>query len=164
MNLLQDQMDTCTTLTRRVEHLEFDKVAKAIKITKLKQREKKLERKNKGRMIADMDADADVVLEEAKEVADMVKNDETEPAEVQEVLDVVTIVKIITEVVNAASETITAASINITAAEAQVPAVTLTAAPARVTAAPSRRRKGVVIRDLQEESPTSIIIPAETKS
>nr|GFA18864.1 hypothetical protein [Tanacetum cinerariifolium] len=42
--------------------------------------------------------------------------------------------------------------------------VTLTAAPTRVTAAPSRRRKGVVIRDPQEESTTSIIIPAETKS
>nr|GEX62791.1 hypothetical protein [Tanacetum cinerariifolium] len=41
----------------------------------------------------------------------------------------------------------------------------LTAALARVTAAPSRRRKGVVIRDLQEESTTSTIIPHEaTKS
>nr|GEZ88642.1 hypothetical protein [Tanacetum cinerariifolium]GFA21703.1 hypothetical protein [Tanacetum cinerariifolium] len=31
-------------------------------------------------------------------------------------------------------------------------------------AAPSRRRKGVVIRDLEEESTTSTIIPAKTKS
>nr|GEV68637.1 hypothetical protein [Tanacetum cinerariifolium] len=102
-------------------------------------------------------------LDHANKVLSM-QEDETEPAEVQEVVDVVTTAKIITEVVTAASETITAASTNITAAEAQVFAVTLTAAPARVTAAPSRRRKGVVIRDLQEESPTSIIIPAETKS
>nr|GEW57462.1 hypothetical protein [Tanacetum cinerariifolium] len=43
-------------------------------------------------------------------------------------------------------------------------AVTLTAAPARVAATPSRRRKGVVIRDPEEESITSTIIPAETKS
>nr|GEZ81503.1 hypothetical protein [Tanacetum cinerariifolium] len=43
-------------------------------------------------------------------------------------------------------------------------AATLTAAPARVIAAPSRRRKGVVIRDPQEESTTSAIIPTETKS
>nr|GEW68192.1 uncharacterized mitochondrial protein AtMg00810-like [Tanacetum cinerariifolium] len=72
-----------------------------------------------------------------------------------------------TEVVTAASETVTAASAIITTAEAQVPAATtatLTAAPVRVTAAPSRRRKGVVIRDPEEESTTSIIIPAETKS
>nr|GEV60866.1 hypothetical protein [Tanacetum cinerariifolium] len=107
---------------------------------------------NQGRMIVEMDQDADVVLEDDKEddkeVIDDVKyvedaKDKTEPAEVQEVVDVVTTAKIITEVVTAASETITAASKNITVAEAQVPAATLTAAPARVIAAPSRRRKGV---------------------
>nr|GEW66396.1 hypothetical protein [Tanacetum cinerariifolium] len=46
----------------------------------------------------------------------------------------------------------------------KIPAATLTAAPVRVAAAPSRRRKGVVIRDPKEESTTSEIIPAETKS
>nr|GFD15018.1 hypothetical protein [Tanacetum cinerariifolium] len=103
-------------------------------------------------------------LDHANKVLSM-QEDETEPAEVQEVVDVVTTAKLITEVVTAASETITAASITITAAEAQVLDVTLTAAPARVIAAPSRRKKGVVIRDPQEESTTSTIIPDEaTKS
>nr|GFA12813.1 hypothetical protein [Tanacetum cinerariifolium]GFA35072.1 hypothetical protein [Tanacetum cinerariifolium] len=229
-------MDSCTALTRRVEHLEFDKVAQALEITKLKRRVKKLERRNnvkvlklkrlqkvgtsqrvetfdetlmddvsnQGRMIPEMDQDADVVLKDDKEIADEAKEvaeeamvdesvdiqgrqaesqaeiykidldhankvltmqeDKTEPAKVQEVVDVVTTAKLITKVVTATCETITAASINITATEAQVPAVTLTAAPARVAAAPSRRRKGVVIRDPEEESTTSIIIPAETKS
>nr|GEZ58906.1 hypothetical protein [Tanacetum cinerariifolium] len=78
-------------LTRRVKHLEIDKIAQALEITKLKRRVKKLERRNKvkvlklrrlqkvgtaqridtsddtvmddvsnqGRMIADIDADAD---------------------------------------------------------------------------------------------------------
>nr|GEV32840.1 hypothetical protein [Tanacetum cinerariifolium] len=101
-------------------------------------------------------------LEHANKVLSM-QEDETKPAEVQEVVDVVTTPKIITEVVTAASETITAASETITAVEAQVPAVRLTAAPARFTATPSRRRKGVVIRD-PEESTTFTIIPAETKS
>nr|GFA68521.1 hypothetical protein [Tanacetum cinerariifolium] len=78
--------------------------------------------------------------------------------------DVVTTAKLITKVVTSASETITAASETITTFEAQVPVVILTAAPARVTAAPSRTRKGVVIRDPQEESTTSTINPAETKS
>nr|GEV01619.1 hypothetical protein [Tanacetum cinerariifolium] len=146
MNLLQEVMDTYVALTRRVEHLEFDKVAQAVKITKLKQRVKKLERRNKGRMIAEMYQDVDVVLEDDK------KKDESEPDEVQEVVDVVNTAKIITEVVTTASETITTTSTNITAAEAQVPAATLTVTPARVTAAPSRKRKGIVIRDLQEES------------
>nr|GEW95762.1 hypothetical protein [Tanacetum cinerariifolium] len=87
IDILQNLLDTCTTLTRRVEHLEQDNVAQALEITKLTQRVKKLERKNKasklkrlqkvgiaqrietsddtvmddvskqGRMIADMDAD-----------------------------------------------------------------------------------------------------------
>nr|GEX76224.1 hypothetical protein [Tanacetum cinerariifolium] len=183
-------MDTCTTLSRRVEHLELDKIAQALEITKLKRRVKKLERRNKvkvltlrrlqkvgttqrvetsndtvmddvsnqGRMIAEMDQDADVVLKDDNE------EDKSEPAKVQEVVDVVTTTKIITKVVTAASETITIASTTITAAEAQVPAATLIAAPTRVTTAPSRRRKGVVIRDPQKESTTSIIIPAKTKS
>nr|GFA26424.1 hypothetical protein [Tanacetum cinerariifolium] len=153
-------------------------------------------------MIVEMDQDADVVLEDDKEVADDVKHvqddidesaqdqgrkaesqaeiykivlehankflsmqkDEFELAKVQEVVDVVTTAKIIAEVVTAASETITAASINITVAEAEVPTATLTVTPARVTTTPNRRRKGVVIRDPQEESTTSTIISTKTKS
>nr|GEV77935.1 retrovirus-related Pol polyprotein from transposon TNT 1-94 [Tanacetum cinerariifolium] len=173
-SLLQEVMDTCAALTKRVNHLEFDKVAQALEITKLKRRVKKLEKRNKGRIIAEMDQDDVVVLEDDKqedrEVADVVKDvkkakeDKTEPAEVQEVVDVVTTAMLITKVVTAASETVTAASAIITTDEAQVPATTLTAAPARVTAAPSRIRKGVVIRDPESESTTSTIIPAKTKS
>nr|GEV13479.1 reverse transcriptase domain-containing protein [Tanacetum cinerariifolium] len=47
IDLLQNLLDTCTTLTRRVENLEHDKIAQALEITKLKQRVKKLERRNK---------------------------------------------------------------------------------------------------------------------
>nr|GEV84754.1 putative ribonuclease H-like domain-containing protein [Tanacetum cinerariifolium] len=199
------------------QHLEFDKVAQALEITKLKRRVRKLEKRNKvrvlklkrlqkvgtsrrvetsddivmddesnqGRMIAKMDQDDVVILEDDKEedknVADAIKDvkkdkvdesakdqgrqaesqaeiykidmdhankvlsmqeDETELAEVQEVVDVVTIAKLTTEVITTASETVTTA----------------------IAAAPSRRRKGVVIRDPEEESTTSTIIPAETKS
>nr|GEU63031.1 hypothetical protein [Tanacetum cinerariifolium] len=79
-------------------------------------------------------------LDHANKVLSM-QEDETESAEVQEVVDVITTAKLITKVVTTSSEIITAASVNITAIEAQVPAattiVTLTVAPARVTAAPS---------------------------
>nr|GEW57837.1 ribonuclease H-like domain-containing protein [Tanacetum cinerariifolium] len=187
-----------TKLKRRVKKLERRNKVKVLKLRRLQkvgttQRVETSDEtvmddvSNQGRMIAEMDQDADVALEDDKEVADDVKDvqddieesaqnqgrkaksqaeiykidlehankvlsmqeDKSEPTKVQEVVDVVTTAKIITEVVTAAT---------------QVPAATLTAAPARVTAAPSRRRKGVVIRDLQEESTTSIIIPAETKS
>nr|GFB79005.1 hypothetical protein [Tanacetum cinerariifolium] len=92
------------------------------------------------------------------------QEDEIKPAEVQEVVDVVTTAKLITEVVTAANETVTAASAIIPTAEPQVLAATLTVAPARIAAAPSRRRKGVVIRDPKLELTTSAIIPAVTKS
>nr|GEZ27543.1 reverse transcriptase domain-containing protein [Tanacetum cinerariifolium] len=140
MDLLQNLLDTCTTLTRRVEHLEQDKIAQALGITKLKQRVKKLERRNKasklerlkkGRMIADIDGTLkDVTAQDAEidESADVqgrqvesqaqiyqiglkhankmlnMQDDEVEPAEHQEVVEVVTTAKLITEVVTAASE------------------------------------------------------------
>nr|GEV02926.1 hypothetical protein [Tanacetum cinerariifolium] len=198
-------------LKRRVKKLERRNKVKVLKLRRLQkvgttQRVKISDEtvlddvSNHGRMIVDMDQDADVVQEddkeEAKEVAEDAKvnesvdiqgrkaesqaeiykidlehankvlsmqGDESKPAKVQEVLEVVTTAKIITKVVTAANENITAASTTVTAAEAQVPAVTLTIAPARVTVVSSRKRKGVVIRD-PEESTTSTIIPAETKS
>nr|GEZ14981.1 putative ribonuclease H-like domain-containing protein [Tanacetum cinerariifolium] len=112
------------------------------------------------KMIAEMDEDADVVLEEAKDVdADIGKD--VQDADVE--ANVVTTAKIINEVVTTTSETITIASINITTIDAQVPAAITTAAPSILTAAP-RRRKGVMIRDPEESITTSIIIHAETKS
>nr|GEW60048.1 hypothetical protein [Tanacetum cinerariifolium] len=147
-------------------------------------------------MTAVMDADADVVLDEAKEVADDAKadqdakvdesvdiqgriaesqkeiykidldhankvlsmqEDESEPTEVQEVVEVVTTTKLITEVVTAASTTITTA-------EVSVPAAT-TIAASTLTAAPRRRTKGEVIRDPEESTPTtSTIIHTKAKS
>nr|GEY14140.1 hypothetical protein [Tanacetum cinerariifolium] len=121
---------------------------------------------NYGSMIAEIDKDDAIVLmddkEEDKKVEEA-KEDETEPTKVQEVVDVVTTAKLITEVVTAASETVTAASAIIPTAKPQVPAAILSVVPARVTAAPSRRRKGVTIKDPEEESTTSTIIP-EMKS
>nr|GEY34561.1 copia protein [Tanacetum cinerariifolium] len=146
-----------------------DKIARALEITKLKQRVKKLERRSKasklqrlknvgtaqriktsndtvmddvskqGRIIADMDANKDVILEDAKEVnveksVDVLRmqDDEVKPAKLQEVVEVVTTAKLITEVVTAANTTITAAAPQLTTAAAP----TLTTAPSA-----SRRRK-----------------------
>nr|GEW55999.1 hypothetical protein [Tanacetum cinerariifolium] len=169
MDLLQNLIDTCTTLTRRVENLEQDKIAQALEITKLKSRVKKLERRrlaqhkeltpymtllwmmypNRG-IIANIDADEDVVLEDAKEVVFEKSADVDESADIQErkaeyqakiyKIDMEHAKKIITEVVTAASDTITAASTTITAADVPIPAATIAAAPT-LTAAPSRRRK-----------------------
>nr|GEW75970.1 hypothetical protein [Tanacetum cinerariifolium] len=84
---------------------------------------------------------------------------EDELIEVQEVVEVVTTGKLITEVVTADSAPISAASIIIPAAEPNIPAVTITAASVKVVAASTRQRRGVVIRDPEEES--TAITPAE---
>nr|GEV82356.1 hypothetical protein [Tanacetum cinerariifolium] len=174
MSLLQEALDACAALTRRVEHLEYDKVAQALEITKAKMRRVDTSEdtmmddvSNQCRIIDKLDKDDVVVLMDDKEEdkkeeeAKAVENDqENEPAKVQEVVDVVTIAKLLTEVVTDASEIVTAASTIISAAEPQLPSTIITAAPVRVVAASTRKRKGVVIRDLEEESTTSSIIPA----
>nr|GEV85134.1 hypothetical protein [Tanacetum cinerariifolium] len=108
-------------------------------------------------MIADMDADVDVVLEEANDVADDAKD-----------VDIVTIAKIITKVVIAASTTITAADVPIPVVTTAA-ALTLTIAPRILVEEPKplkKRTKGVVIRDLEESTTTttSTIIHSEAKS
>nr|GEX11359.1 hypothetical protein [Tanacetum cinerariifolium] len=51
MRLLQETLDACSALAGRVEHLEYDKVAQALEITKLKMKVKRLEKGNKARVL-----------------------------------------------------------------------------------------------------------------
>nr|GEX84233.1 ribonuclease H-like domain-containing protein [Tanacetum cinerariifolium] len=192
MSLLQEALDAYAALARRVEHLEHDKVAQALEITKLKRRVKQLKRGNKVKVLKlrrlkkvgtsqRIESSDDNEMEDAfnqgrmtdvlmvdKEDEKKIKksmgagDDQEDKPEVKEVVDVVTTAKLITEVVTVVSESVTAASTTTAAAEPQVPAATITAAPVRVAAASTRRRKGVVIRDPEEES--TAIIPADTKS
>nr|GEY20484.1 hypothetical protein [Tanacetum cinerariifolium] len=112
----------------------------------------------KGEIIANIDVDEDVILKDVSVVKKTVKikkdadDDELEPVELKEVVEVVTTAKLMTEVVIAAVATITAATTPITAAI--------------ITADPSadRKRKGVVIRDPKETATPSIIIHSEPKS
>nr|GEU84399.1 retrovirus-related Pol polyprotein from transposon TNT 1-94 [Tanacetum cinerariifolium] len=86
-------------------------------------------------------------LEHADKVLSM-QDDKLEPAELKEVVKVVTTAKLMTEVVTIASATITAADTLITAT-----------APSA-----ARRKKGVVIRDPEETATPFIIIHSEAKS
>nr|GEY26225.1 reverse transcriptase domain-containing protein [Tanacetum cinerariifolium] len=147
---------------------------------------------NQGRMIDELDRDVGVELmgekeeekkaEEVKDIAgdehvkgrqaeiyqiDMdhaakVLSMQEEEPKVQKVVKVVTTCKLITEVVTAASAPVSTASTIIPAAQPNIPATTITAAPVKVAAASTRRRRGVVIRDLKEES--SAKTPAKNKS
>nr|GEW29076.1 hypothetical protein [Tanacetum cinerariifolium] len=93
-------------------------------------------------------------LEHADKVLSM-QDVDIELAELQEVAEVVTTSKLITEVVTAASTTITTAAPQLTTAVAP----TLTTAPSN-----ARRRKGVVIKDPEESATPSIIIHSKAKS
>nr|GFC87191.1 hypothetical protein [Tanacetum cinerariifolium] len=155
MDLLHTLLETCATLTRRVENLEQDKIAQALEITKVDTSDDTImdDVSKQGRIIASMDADLDVTLRDVVDIAK--EDDEIEPAKLQELVEVVTTAKLITEVVTAESATITtAAPILITAA-----APTLTTAPSA-----AKRRKGVVIRDPKETATPSTIIHSEAKS
>nr|GFD04359.1 hypothetical protein [Tanacetum cinerariifolium] len=72
LSLLQEALDACTALARRIEHLEHDKVAQDLEILKLKSRVKKLERANKGRITEESDKDeAAKVVNEEKETKEV---------------------------------------------------------------------------------------------
>nr|GFC58242.1 hypothetical protein [Tanacetum cinerariifolium] len=146
MDLLHNLLETCITLTRRVKHLEQDKITQTLEITKLKQKVKKLERRNKLKVpklrrlkrvgtAQRVDTSEDIVMDDG---------DEVEPAELQKVVEVVTTAKLMKKVVTAASVTITAATTPITAA-----AIT-TASSA------TRKRKGVQVDEVADEGAASV--------
>nr|GEW25347.1 hypothetical protein [Tanacetum cinerariifolium] len=173
MSLLQEALDACAALTRRVEHLEYDKVAQALEITKLKRRVKKLEKGNrvKGRMIDDLDKDDDVALMDDKEEdkkeeeAKVVKDDQVQGRQAESQAKIYKIdmdhaSKVLSMQEDEPSEVHEVVDV-VTTAKLITEVVTTAI---RVAAASTRRRKRVVIKDPEEESTTSSVIPTDTKS
>nr|GEU42952.1 hypothetical protein [Tanacetum cinerariifolium] len=107
----------------------------------------------RGEIIVNIDAYEDVTLKDVAavekdvEIEEQADDDELEPTELKEVVEVVTTAKLMTELVTAAAATITAAMTPITADPSA-----------------ARRRKGVIIRDLGKTATTYIIIHSEPKS
>nr|GEW59857.1 hypothetical protein [Tanacetum cinerariifolium] len=175
-HLFQQVLDTCSALVLRVEGLENANAAQQLEIVKLKARVKKLEKINKGRNIVDMDQDEgiELVVDQEKDAevegrhadkqaeiyninldhSSKVLSMQEDDTEVQEAVEVITTAKFITEVVNTAATQVVAASTPIPAAKPKI--LKIAAAPAVST----RRRKGVEIRDPEEE--LHIDTPAET--
>nr|GEV97403.1 hypothetical protein [Tanacetum cinerariifolium] len=148
-------------------NVSVDDVAQNLEITKLKTRVKKLEMANKvktlklRRLRKVAEIQADIYHIDMNHPSKVLSMHEEEP-EVQEVVEVVTTAKLITEVVVAASAPVSAASTIIPAAEPNIPAAIVTTAPVKVAVASTRRRRRVVIRDPEEES--SAKTSDETKS
>nr|GEW36379.1 hypothetical protein [Tanacetum cinerariifolium] len=93
----EDDNETCATLTQKVANLEQEKIAQALEIVKLKQRVRKLEKKRRTKHSG---------------LKRLIKDtDEAEPAEVEDVLEVVTAAKLMTEVVTTTVPITTAAQV-----------------------------------------------------
>nr|GEZ85145.1 hypothetical protein [Tanacetum cinerariifolium] len=176
-----------TKLKTRVKKLERANKVKPLKLRRLREDDNELDRdegielmgkkEEKKKDIADDDQaerrHAEIQAEKQAEkqaeiyqidmdhAAKVLSMHEEESTEVQEVVEVLTTAKLITEVVTAASAPVSAASTIILAAEPNIPAVTITAAPVKDAAASTRQRRGVVIRDPKEES--TAITHVETK-
>nr|GEW41454.1 ribonuclease H-like domain-containing protein [Tanacetum cinerariifolium] len=107
---------------------------------------------------------ADIYHIDMDHAAKVLSMQEDEP-KIQEAVEVVTSAKLITEVVAAVSETVSAAAVvqaDIPTAPVNAAAVMTTTAPIKVAVPSTRRRRGVVIRDPEEES--SAKTPTETTS
>nr|GEU55269.1 hypothetical protein [Tanacetum cinerariifolium] len=96
-----------------------------------------------GGKIAELDADEDVTLEEVdvEVTMDADETDKAEPAEVEEVIEVVTTAKLMTKVVTTTTTNITAALVP----KASAP----------------RRRRGVIIQDPEEAANASVIMQSK---
>nr|GEW53968.1 hypothetical protein [Tanacetum cinerariifolium] len=165
-NLEQDKIAQALEITRlkqRVRKLEKKAKLKASRLTRLRKVGTAQRVKSSTDTIMDDQEDAskqgensrircreDVTLEEVvTEVAMDAEDDEAEPAELTEVIKVVTTAKLMTEVVTNAAAT-TAATI-----------ITVALMP---KANATRRRNGVVIVDLEEIATPLIIVHSEPKS
>nr|GEX03407.1 hypothetical protein [Tanacetum cinerariifolium] len=156
--LARKVLDKCSALVLRVEGLENANAAQQLEIVKLKARVKKLERLNKGRISVNIDKGVELVVDQEKDAEIEGRHVDTqaevynidldhsskvlsmqEDTKVQKAVEVMTNVKLITEVVTAAATQVAAASTPIPAAKPKV--LKIVAAPAGST----RKRKGVEV-------------------
>nr|GEU67153.1 hypothetical protein [Tanacetum cinerariifolium] len=174
MSLFQEALDACAALTKRVEHLEYDKVAQALEITKLKTRVKKLENGNRVKVLKlrrlkkvgtsqRVDTSEDTVMDDVSNqgriIDDLDKDDGVSLMDDKEEDKKEEKAKVV-EDDQEDEPTKVHEVVDVVTTAILITKVVTTA----IAAAPSRRRKGVVIRDLEKESTTSLVIPVDTKS
>nr|GEV43788.1 hypothetical protein [Tanacetum cinerariifolium] len=138
---IQQVLDVCSALTRRIENLEHDKASQKLEIIKLKARVKRLERANKGRMIDDLDKDEGIELVKDADIAETEGRHAAEQAKKQ--------AEIYHLDLDHPSKVLSMQEDDSKVQEVVKPSIPV-AAPIVFTAY-TRRRKGVIIRDLEEE-------------
>nr|GEX03936.1 hypothetical protein [Tanacetum cinerariifolium] len=174
----------------KVKALEQNKVAQALEIIKLKQRVKKLERKNKLKVSGLKRLRKVGTAQRVESSVDTVMDDQEDASKQGEIIanidadEDVTLKDVVEDKVDENAdvqgrpeesqlkevvEVVTTAKLMtevVTATAATITTATTPITAATITAAPSaaRRRKGVVIRDPEETAAPSIIIHTEPKS
>nr|GFA52278.1 hypothetical protein [Tanacetum cinerariifolium] len=162
---LKELMDFYTNLSNKVLDLESEvidiKSTDQARIEKLENRVERLEEENRGRKIADIDADVEINLEKAqaeaynldldhqKKVLSMLDVNDEKPPDVEEVLEVIKAANLITEVV-------TTVRVDVNAANVQD--IPITVAEATKVSVP-RKRRGVIIQDPEETTTTITVQP-----
>nr|GEZ81526.1 hypothetical protein [Tanacetum cinerariifolium] len=155
---------TCSALALRVEGLESDKADDMENVFNQGRKIVYMDQDEGIELVADQEKDAEfegrhadkqakiynIDLDHSSKVLSMQEDD----TKVQEAVEIITTAKLMTKVVTATATQVAAASIPIPAAKPKI--LTITAALAVST----RRRKGVVIRDPEEELPSDTL--AET--
>nr|GEX20725.1 putative ribonuclease H-like domain-containing protein [Tanacetum cinerariifolium] len=174
LNQLLETYATLTKQVANLEQDKFAQAIEITKLKqRVRRLEKKRQVKSSGGKIIELDADEDVTLEEvdvevtmdanvqgrleesqakvyhldlehADKVLSMQETDEAEPAEVEEVIEVVVAAKLMTEVVTTA-------------------ATTITADPVPKASAP-RRRRDVIIQDPEEAATASVIVQSKDEA
>nr|GFA71447.1 hypothetical protein [Tanacetum cinerariifolium] len=157
--LVQQVLDKCSALVLRVEGLETANTAQQLEILKLKARVKKLERLNKERIHVDINEGIELIVDQEKDVEIEGRQADTQ-AEIYNI-DLDHSSKVLSMQEDDAEPAVVDVSTPISATKpAAKPKVLkiVAAAPAVST----RKRKGVVIRDPEEELHDDT--PAETLS
>nr|GEV12662.1 ribonuclease H-like domain-containing protein [Tanacetum cinerariifolium] len=155
---LKELMDFCTHISNKVLELESEvidiKSTYKHRIEKLERRVDRLEEENRGRIIAEINEDVEINLEEAQakpyridlehqeKVLIMQDVNDEELADVEEVLEVAKATKLMTEVVTTAGATTTAKATKVNVL---------------------RKRIGVVIQD-PEETTSTVVMQYEVQS
>nr|GFC87892.1 hypothetical protein [Tanacetum cinerariifolium] len=182
--LVQQVLDKCFALILRIKGLETANTAQQLEIIKLKARVKKLERLNKvksSKLRHLKKVGTSQRIESSKDEENVFNQGRInvlsmqEDTEVQEVVEVVNAAKLMTKVVTAAATQVVAASTPIPAAKPAVAAAITPISAAKPVAKPkvlkvvliapavsTSKRKGVVIRDPEEELHDDTL--AETQS
>nr|GEY00881.1 hypothetical protein [Tanacetum cinerariifolium] len=172
LDLLHTLLETCTTLTRKVEALEQDKVAQFFEIIKLTQRVKKLERKNKLKVSGlrrlkkagtaqRVNASGDTVMDDVSKQREIIANIDAD--EDVTVKDVAAVAKEVDVEKDAEIEENVDVQGRQAESQAQIYKIDLEHAD-NVLSMQDDERKGVVIRDPEETATSSIIIHTEPKS